>query len=338
VADGDGGIVHINCKLLDNALMSKKDINDGHKLESLVAFVEKINLPDGFAVEVNKKILGDDGVIEAELDILISGMIGSSKFHWLIECRDRPSSGNAPASWIEQLIGRRDRMQFNKVTAASTQPFSRPAIDLAREKGIDLRNVSSLTKEEFQDWLFLPSYKFVNNVAKLIGMNLILPMDISNELNNAVQSELGKFDGNDPILIRSSDGERVLPKDAFLGIVELNGLFSKIQPNGEPRTVNLIANYINDGDCFLFESSLGMVRIQGIDFTGELSVVESDVLLKDVFEYSNVDSNLSLSQTAMFEEQFIGDAKFSLTVHKDLQTEEIKISIVPSDITSTPSG
>jgi hypothetical protein len=110
--------------------------NDGKKLEQLVAFVEEVLLPAGMKVEARRLVYDEDGFLIAELDIEITGKVGSTDFSWLIECRDRPSSGPAPASWIEQLYGRKDRFNFNKVTAVSTSGFSRALLTTLVEWGL----------------------------------------------------------------------------------------------------------------------------------------------------------------------------------------------------------
>jgi hypothetical protein len=78
---------------------------DGRQLEGLVAFVERVLLPQGFEVRTNERIFDEDGMQIAEFDIDIRGKIGSTEIAWLIECRDRPAGGAAPGSWIEQLKG-----------------------------------------------------------------------------------------------------------------------------------------------------------------------------------------------------------------------------------------
>jgi hypothetical protein len=76
-------------------------MNNGKKLEELVAHVEKRLLGQGFDVKTNKRVFDADGVQLAEFDIEIRGKVGSTEFAWLIECRDRPGHGAAPVSWIE---------------------------------------------------------------------------------------------------------------------------------------------------------------------------------------------------------------------------------------------
>ncbi|SRR5258708_1390710 len=115
--------------------------NDGRQLEGLVSFVEETLLGQGFDVKTNRRVLNDEGVQVAEFDIEIRGKVGSTKFAWLIECRDRPGQGPAPGSWIEQLYGWRERFRFDKVTAVSTTGFSAGAAEWGQKAGIELREV-----------------------------------------------------------------------------------------------------------------------------------------------------------------------------------------------------
>ena len=110
--------------------------NDGKQLERLVAFVERTLLPHGFEVKTDTRMYNDAGVQIAEFDVEIRGRLGSTDIAWLIECRDRPGQGPSPGSWIEQLVGRRSRFGFNKVTAVSTTGFAEGAVGYARDEGI----------------------------------------------------------------------------------------------------------------------------------------------------------------------------------------------------------
>ncbi len=128
-----------------------KQRRDGKQLESLVKDIEARLLPAGFKVELNQGVRNDEGEPLAEFDLLISGTIGSSSINWLIECRDRPSQGPAPGSWIEQLAGRRSRFNFDKVMAVSTSGFAAGAKQYAEKAGIVLRTVTDISdlKDEF---------------------------------------------------------------------------------------------------------------------------------------------------------------------------------------------
>lgn len=124
----------------------------GKSLEQLVRSIEEFLLPKGFKVEPNEKVFDDSGNQIAEFDITISGTVGSSSIRWLIECRDRPSEGAAPGSWIQQLSGRKQQFKFDKVFAVSTTGFSPAAVNAAESGNIVLRTVETVNeiKADFQ--------------------------------------------------------------------------------------------------------------------------------------------------------------------------------------------
>lgn len=116
----------------------------GKPLEHLVRAIEEQMLPEGFNVSANERVV-EDGVQIAEFDIVISGRLGSTDFKWLIECRDRPSQDAAPGAWIEQLVSRRSRFNFDKVIAVSTSGFAEGATKYASREGIHLRTVTEIS-------------------------------------------------------------------------------------------------------------------------------------------------------------------------------------------------
>jgi hypothetical protein len=147
--------------------------NDGQSLESLVSMIEGYLAPSGFTVETRKRVY-EDGVQIAELDIMITGKVGTSSFTGLIECRDRPSGGPAPASWIEQLVGRRDRFKLSSVMAVSTSGFAPGAVSYAAETGIELRTLEGLTYEAFQHWLPFYSPLLICDAPQVQGVRFYL--------------------------------------------------------------------------------------------------------------------------------------------------------------------
>ena len=152
---------------------------DGKQLEDLVAFVEQTLVQEGFEVKPNEYIYDDAGNQIAELDVLVKGRIGSTAISWLIECRDRPSDGSAPVSWIEQLVSRRSRLGLNKVTAVSTTGFAPGAITYAQQEGIELRQVTALSPADFSDWLVLSSFEMIERNPKLKHVEIQIHQDES---------------------------------------------------------------------------------------------------------------------------------------------------------------
>jgi hypothetical protein len=73
-----------------------REAADGSELERVVAEIERALLPEGFTVAQRLRVPDPEtGEINAELDIVIKGPLGSSSLEWLVECRDRPSDGPA---------------------------------------------------------------------------------------------------------------------------------------------------------------------------------------------------------------------------------------------------
>ena len=68
----------------------------------------------------------------------------------IIECRLRQSRQNV--QWIEELIGRRQSLQANKVIAVSSSGFTSGAIAKANSHDIITRDLRELTDDEVKHW------------------------------------------------------------------------------------------------------------------------------------------------------------------------------------------
>ncbi|MSV27225.1 MAG: hypothetical protein EXQ52_00530 [Bryobacterales bacterium] len=217
--------------------MAGRTSNDGKGLEDLVATIEGLLVPRGFRVERNDRVYSDDGVQIAELDIVIRGKVGSADFSWLMECRSRPSIGPAPESWIEQLVGRRQRFRFDKVTAVSTTGFASGAAEYAPSQGIDLRQLNEVAPDVI-DWLGFRSMRsrqehhVLHHACLRIG-------DESPERQQA-------FLDAEPLL-RATDTGTVI--------------FADVIPNGPPKRLCVRIQYPHDGSHFVVNTTAGPVRI-----------------------------------------------------------------------------
>jgi Restriction endonuclease len=306
--------------------------NNGKQLEALVAFVEERLLPQGFEVKTNEKVFNDDGVQVAEFDVEIRGKVGSTEIAWLIECRDRPSSGAAPSSWIEQLVGRRTRFGFNKVTAVSTTGFADGAKDFAEAQGIELRDVKSLSSEEFSDWLLVKFISQHGKLAHLLDAKLFISDSESVEIEGAMNKVLINCDGNSDILSSNSSSAKTSLKNAFLAFVDANEMFKDVESNATPKQVNLMVTYTNDMDHFTIETELGAVRIESIQFVGELSVKEWKIPLYGSAEYRHTNSGEVISQTASYKMESMEGVNYSLELHKISETGEVSILLRNIDV------
>lgn len=306
--------------------------SDGKQLESLVAFVEKTLLPPGFDVKSNERIFNDDGVQIAEFDIEIRGKVGTTTIAWLIECRDRPGHGAAPGSWIEQLVGRRTRFGFNKVTAVSTTGFAAGATSFAREQRIELREVHSLDPAEFANWLHITAMRQIRRVTDLKHANIFLHPDESDESKDAALKAIADADGNARLLISSSTSERANLSEAFFGAIQnVDGAFDGVVV-GKPQKVCLVSQYL-ESDHYLLDTTSGRVRVNQIEFLGELRIEELEVPVIKTAEYRHAETGEVISQLAAFAPQSIFGMNLALEMHRMTDTGETHVTMrrLPDD-------
>ena len=290
-------------------------MNDGKHLEALVAFVEERMLPEGYDVKTNQRIYNDDGIQIAEFDVEIRGRLGTTEIAWLIECRDRPGSGPAPGSWIEQLVGRRSRFGCNKVTAVSTTGFAEGAQEFAKQQGIELRVVESLTPEAF-GWLQLRHMSFVERRANLESATILVNENTPEDLRVALHNIVVSADGKAEILRSTKTGACHTVANAFLGAVEHQNLFDGIEPGAQGRTVTLHVNYVNDDDHFVVGTDLGDVRVEVIVFHGELTATETLAPIDATTMYRNLETGETISQVASFAPHDIAGNPMTLEFHR----------------------
>ena len=306
--------------------------SDGKQLETLVACVERELLPPGFSVKSNERVFNDEGVHIAEFDIQVNGKVGSTTISWLIECRDRPGHGAAPGAWIEQLVGRRTRFGFNKVTAVSTTGFAAGAVDYAKQQGIELREVASLDPSEFKDWLHITEMRQIRRVTDLKHATIFLSPSELEDVKQAAMDVITSAAGNDEILISSSSGARANLTNAFFGAIQSVDNAFKDVVVGKPCKVRLLSNYL-DEDHFLIETALGPVKVTQIEFLGELRVEETVVPVVKTAEYRHAGTGEPISQLAAFAPQSILGMNLALELHRMAESGETHVTMrrLPDD-------
>jgi len=300
--------------------------SDGKQLEGIVSFVEKTLLPQGFDIKTNERVYNDEGVQIAEFDIEVHGKIGSTTIAWLIECRDRPGKGPAPGSWIEQLVGRRFRFGFNKVTAVSTTGFAVGAVDFAQKQGIELREMKSLNPAEFAQWLVMQHYSIFRHVTKLEHATILINKEESEDRREALAQLISNLPGDAKFLRSSKSGEVVASAAAFLGAVsEVGTLFDDLNPNSPIKQISLLAKYPDEEDHFIVDTKLGPIRIAEILFEGGLTVCEQQMPLALTAEYRQAETEEPISQVASFGPHSIDGLTLSLEIHRIADTGETHV-------------
>ncbi|OHB98109.1 MAG: hypothetical protein A2W74_03745 [Planctomycetes bacterium RIFCSPLOWO2_12_38_17] len=297
----------------------------GKQLEQIVKQIEKLLLPNNFQVKSNERIF-KEGVQIAEFDIEIEGRLGSTDIKWLIECRDRPSDGPAPGSWIEQLVGRRNRFGFNKVTAVSTTGFANGVKQFADESGIELRTVKEITFDEISDWFLLSHIPIFNRHGNMSKALLIIDSKEPSAKKHAVQ-DIIKSRGNDFILISTETGQSARIIDAFsLLLSEHSELFDDIRPDIDTKEIKIRAEYSNEKSHFIINTPEGNVRIKEIYFESYLSIKTEKVPIEKIIQYSRDSGEEEISKTVGFRLN-VGKSKLGLAFHKLADTGEIHVIV-----------
>lgn len=299
---------------------------DGKQLERLVSFVEKTLQPQGFSVKENKRVYNADGVQIAEFDIEIRGKVDLREVAWLIECRDRPSDGPAPGEWIEQLVGRRIRFGYNRVTAVSTTGFAAGALEFARTQGIETRNVNTISPEEFENWLAIDHIQFIEKITTLHQASILVHESEGEDRKRTLREVISSEPSNAAFLKSLKTGVSVSPAHAFsCALSENSMLFDDLVPNGPGKKVRLNVQYTNDDDHYVVETSVGAIRVQGIIFEGELHIKRTLLPLALSAEYCYLESGQPISQFVAFSPQVMHSIKLSMEMHRLAESDETQI-------------
>jgi hypothetical protein len=302
--------------------------SDGKQLEALVAWVEQTMTPHGLTVLMNERVFDDQGIQVAEFDVEISGKFGSTEIRWLIECRDRPGQGPAPGSWIEQLVGRRTRFGFNKVTAVSTTGFAPGAVDFARSQQIELREVASLSPDAFVSWCSMRTIGQLHSTATLEHATINLDESEPHDKKQALESMFTNAP-LDAVLLRSvKTGDCGTLAQAFLSAVQAAGnLFDDVLANGAAKRISLNVDYPSDDDHFVIETVAGTVRVRSIAFVGDLRRTSTEVQLLGVTQYRQLDSAAPISEVVSFGPLEILGNRSSLELHRIEETGGIHLRL-----------
>lgn len=274
--------------------------NDGRALEELVEYVERTLSNEGFQVNVNRKLYNDEGVQTAEFDVTVSGNFGSTEISWLIECRDRPSSGSAPGDWICALASKRDLHRFNKVTAVSTTGFSPAAIQAAERFNVGLREVTATSPEELRSWLTLAEVELVEHDISLADIDFVLDNNfVTPTRGQYLQQLMSSPDGRQrAVLISGATGSRLDLHTACREALAASSAFNVVEPGGDAVEIDMTVEYDVADAHLLMETPDGNIRIRKIRFQGSVCAVLKKFPVVGHSVYRELCSDEAIAQTA----------------------------------------
>ncbi len=300
--------------------------NDGKQLEKFVKAIEAALLPAGFDVKLNERVFDGDGNQIAEFDIIVTGKIGSASFKWLIECRDRSSQGPAPVSWIEQLVGRRERFNFDKVTAVSTTGFAVGARSFAKEKGIELRRMTNVTLDNLLDCFQISHIEHINQRGNLIN-NCEIQYNIGTPITTLqkIQQKTNLSTIDSPFLISKKDGKIVSLLEAWQGVLNISSdIFNDIYPNQPPVVKQIIANYPDPLDRYQVKCDAERIDVVRIVFEAELSISSISIPIFEIVQYEPFEEENIIAQSLIFK---IDETSQQLIIHGIRSDNGLKIAV-----------
>jgi len=234
--------------------------NTGKFLERLVSQVEKYFLPDKFDIKTNERVFNDDGIQIAEFDIEIRGQLGTTEINWLIECRDRPSQGAAPGSWIEQLVGRRSRFNFNKVTAVSTTGFAEGVKKFAEKEGIELRTVKEISINDIKNWCGLSEMIIWKDSVGLDYASIKIETTTDERIKNEIKL-LNKEYPDQRFILYGKDNKYYRPVDLFQTAMTANKFVYDNIEIGKRKPINAELTIPKENPYFI-RTKYGDVRLE----------------------------------------------------------------------------
>ncbi len=297
--------------------------NTGKYLERLVSQIEEYFLPKNFDVKKNEKVFNEDGVQIAEFDIEIRGKLGTTEINWLIECRDRPSQGAAPGSWIEQLVGRKSRFNFNKVTAVSSTGFAEGIKVYAEKEGIELRTIKEVSINDIKNWCGLSEMILWKKNIGLYKATIIIEPLMDEKVNDEIKKIIRK-DPNQRFIWSYKDKIFIRPIDLFqLAINQNQYVFDNIEM-GKQNPINVEINIKENYPCCI-KTKYGDVNMEGIFCYGYLIKNEERKPVQKIVEYSyDGKENISQTVTMLFS---VDNTKLELSTHKMIEDGKTIITL-----------
>jgi hypothetical protein len=144
----------------------------GRKLETLVRDLEVFLARAPVTVKSPDYLPGRLSGARREVDVSISGIVGSTTILAIIECRQRRTRPDV--TWIEQISTKKNDVAAHHAIAVSSKPFTSAARTLAANLGIELRTFAEVDKSLVLGWatpLFsdIPNFRIENSNLR-IGM------------------------------------------------------------------------------------------------------------------------------------------------------------------------
>jgi hypothetical protein len=298
------------------------------EFELLVARLERLLAPEGATVKSPDRIQDKITGTLREVDASIRCQIGTVPILITIECRDR--SGVQDVTWIEQLASKRDNIGAAKTIAVTSSNFTGPAVELARHKGIELRQISDVTDQEIKGLVVVTEIE--NCVFRTLLKDVAVNVDGDEpasplKFTAKVQELISNDKMNAPVFIRCSDGKALSVGNMIDEIKSKKPeIFYNVPEDGSKVRRTIRANMSHAR--FTIEMETGPVQLKGVDLTLELFSEKIRVPISKFIAYSDETRRLLIAGEARA--IIMGETVVFTAFHTPgLQESPLAISVEP---------
>lgn len=208
----------------------------GKLFEDLVRQVEEVLAPAGATITAPDYIPDVDTGRLREVDISIRAQIGSVPILILVECRDRGRKQDV--TWVEDAASKRQSVRADKVVLVSRSGFSPEAVQKARARGVELRELEEATDSEvIAQWLPFQMLQIYGQQFRVraVGVQFLL----------GEQSPPRQLQGKFPLdrfkLIQTGNPESWTVERLLLGhSAHLEPLWAQVPEDGRPLQYEVI--------------------------------------------------------------------------------------------------
>ncbi|ARO87967.1 hypothetical protein EBAPG3_009415 [Nitrosospira lacus] len=128
--------------------------------QQLIAMIYSLIVADNGTVTESAMVLDKDSETLREVDILIAHRHANHDFRVMIECRDR--SRKDTVAWIDELIGKANSLQVDKVVAVSKEGFTISATKKAAKNGIVTLSLEDALETDWSEFPIKPGIAAVS--------------------------------------------------------------------------------------------------------------------------------------------------------------------------------
>jgi hypothetical protein len=259
-----------------------------------------------------------------EVDVGIRGLFGDQ--FGTLECRDRVSVQDA--TWIEQLVTKREDIGASFTIAVSSSGFSEGAVKKARHYKIGIGQTRELVPAELLEWIGVGEVTCSYNDRCLTQLQIELYYRRKGtKLSPELVAEHARNGPDTAFFIEKANGRLVTPNDLFRQYEQRHpDLWSTVPKNGECLEIRIPIEVLQE--TLQVKTTEGMRDVKTIYTCWSLTRTIEKQAVSRMFEYS--DDHHPRVQAIEAE-----SSGYVMSLHKDLESGLIVASVSAATASSS---